>query len=123
MSFSRALLVGSAAALALAGAAHADMSGLVGNTIQITGANNLNVKIQLHADGTYQTTSPQGVVKGTWKADGDKLCYTQTDPAPPAGRPNPFCAQGMDGKKVGDTWTVPGQGGAPGMNGSVVAGQ
>jgi hypothetical protein len=118
----RAFLIGSAAALALAGAANADMSGLVGNTVTLSGANNFSVKVQLHPDGTYQTTTAQGVVKGTWKADGAQLCYTQTDPAPPAGRPNPFCVQGMDGKKVGDTWTQPGPNNTT-MNGTVTAGQ
>jgi hypothetical protein len=117
-----AFLIGSAAALALAGAAHADMSGLVGNTVNLSGANGFSVKVQLHPDGTYQTTTAQGTVKGTWKADGAQLCYTQTDPAPAAGRPNPFCVQGMDGRKVGDTWTQPGPGGAT-MNGTVTAGQ
>ena len=122
MKIARLLVIGSAAALFGAGAAWADMSGMVGNTVQLSGANGFSVKVQLHADGTYQTTTAQGVVKGTWKADGAQLCYTQTDPAPEAGRPNPFCVQGMDGKKVGDTWTQPGPGGAA-MNGSVVAGQ
>jgi hypothetical protein len=118
----RVFLIGAGAAVALGGAAWADMSGLVGNTIHMTGPNNMDIKVQIKADGTYQTVSAQGTVKGTWKADGDKLCYTQTDPAPPAARPNPFCAQGMDGKKVGDTWTVPGPNNTT-MNGSVVAGQ
>jgi hypothetical protein len=118
----RTLVIGAAAAMALAGVAHADMSGLVGNTILIDGVPGGPIKIQLKGDGTYQTVSGAGTVKGTWKADGGKLCYTQTDPAPPAGRPNPFCAEGMDGKKVGDTWTIPGQNGAS-MKGSVAAGQ
>jgi hypothetical protein len=115
-------VVGAVAALAVGGVAWADMSGLVGNTVVLSGANNFSVKVQLHSDGTYQTTTAQGTVKGTWKADGTKLCYSQTDPAPAAGRPNPFCVDGMDGKKVGDTWTQPGPGGAN-MNGTVTVGQ
>ena len=122
MSIFRIAAISAVAAFAVADAAHADMAGLVGNTVMLNGANGFAVKVQLHADGTYQTTTAQGAVKGTWKADGAQLCYTQTDPAPAAGRPNPFCVQGMDGKKVGDTWTQPGPGGAT-MNGSVVAGQ
>jgi hypothetical protein len=122
MNIARLLVIGSAAALAFAGAASADMSGMVGNTIVLSGANNFSVKVQLHADGTYQTVTAQGTVKGTWKEDNGQLCYTQTDPAPPAGRPATYCAQGMSGKKVGDTWTQPGPGGAS-MNGTVVAGQ
>ena len=111
-----------AASLALAGAAHADMSGMVGNTIVLNGANNLVIKVQLHADGTYQTAVGAGpAVKGTWKDKAGQLCYTQTDPAPPAGQPAEFCAPGMNGRKVGDTWTQQGPGGQ--LNGSVVAGQ
>jgi hypothetical protein len=117
----RILLLAAAAASTLAGAAYADVSGLVGNTVLLTTGNGGQIKVQLHSDGTYQTTTPQGTVKGTWKFDNGQLCYTQTDPAPAAGRPNPFCAQGMDGKKVGDTWSQQGPGGD--MKGSVVAGQ
>jgi hypothetical protein len=116
------LLAAAGAALGLCGAAHADMSGMVGNTVVLAGGDN-TIKVQLHADGTYQTSLSNGTtVKGTWADNGGQLCYTQTDPAPPAGRPNPFCVPGMDGKKVGDTWSQPGPGGAT-MNGSVVAGQ
>lgn len=117
----RVLLLAAAAASALAGAAYADVSGLVGNTVLLTTPNGGQIKVQLHSDGTYVTTTPQGSVKGAWKFDAGQLCYTQTDPAPPAGRPNPFCAPGMDGKKVGDTWSQQGPGGE--MKGSVVAGQ
>ena len=121
MNSLRMMVIASAAALLCAGVAQADMSGLVGNTVVLTTPGGA-IKVQLHADGTYQTTTPGGVDKGTWKADGGQLCYTQTDPKPPAERPNPFCVQGMDGKKVGDTWTQPGQGGAS-MSGTVQAGQ
>ena len=121
--FSQALLIGAAAALALAGSAWADMSGLVGNSIAINTPNGV-IKVQLHADGTYQTVGANGPVgSGTWSEDANGgLCYSQTTPAPPAGRPNPFCAPGMSGKKVGDSWTQAGQGGAT-TSLSVVAGQ
>jgi hypothetical protein len=118
----RVLLLAAAGALALAGAARADMSGMVGNTIVLTGANNTNIKVQLHADGTYQTVIGGGpTIKGTWKDNNGQLCYHQTDPAPAGGQPADFCAPGMNGRKVGDTWTQQGPGGQ--MNGSVVAGQ
>ncbi len=94
---------------------------VVSNTVLLTTSNGGQIKVQLHSDGTYQTTTPQGAVKGTWKFDNGQLCYNQTDPAPAAGRPGQFCAPGMDGKKVGDTWTQQGPGGE--MKGSVVAGQ
>ena len=115
-------LAAAAAALGVAGAAQADMSGMVGNTITLAGDNNLQIKVQLHADGTYQTLVGGQTVKGTWKDKDGQLCYTQTDPAPAAGQPAEFCAQGMNGRKVGDSWTQPGPGGAS-MKGAVVAGQ
>ena len=115
-------LMAAAAVLGVAGAAQADMAGMVGNTIVLSGANNLMIKVQLHADGTYQTLVGGGpTVKGVWKDKDGQLCYTQTDPAPAAGQPAEFCAPGMNGHKVGDTWTQQGPGGT--LNGSVVAGQ
>ena len=123
MKIGRVVLIALAGALTFASGAHADMAGLVGNTVVLTTPDNNTIKVQLHADGTYQTVMSNGPgAKGTWKGDNGQLCYTQTDPAPAPGRPNPFCAQGMDGKKVGDTWTQPGMGGGT-MNGAVVAGQ
>ncbi len=115
-------LLAAAGVLAMAGAAQADMTGMVGNTITLAGDNNLQIKVQLHADGTYQTAVGGQTVKGTWKDKAGQLCYTQTDPAPQGGAPAEFCAQGMDGRKVGDTWTQPGPGGAS-MKGAVTAGQ
>jgi hypothetical protein len=98
------------------------MSGMVGNTIVLSGDNDQQIKVQLHADGTYQTTLGGQAMKGTWKDKDGQLCYTQTDPAPQEGQPAEFCAQGMNGRKVGDAWTQPGPGGAT-MKGQVVAGQ
>ena len=118
-------LVLAAAVLGLAGgAAQADMSGMVGNTIVLSGDNNMQIKVQLHADGTYQTAISGGpTMKGTWKDKDGQLCYTQTDPAPQQGQPAEFCAAGMNGHKVGDTWTQAGPGGSGGLKGAVVAGQ
>ncbi len=121
--FNRALLLGAAGALAISGAAWADMSGLVGNSIVVNTPNGA-IKVQLHADGSYQTIGPKGPIGGgTWSEDSNGgLCYNQTSPAPAAGAPNPFCAPGMSGKKVGDSWSQAGQGGAT-MTLSVAAGQ
>jgi hypothetical protein len=122
MKLSYSLLAAAASALALAGAAHADMSGLVGNTIVIVMGDN-TIKVQLHADGTYQTTMTSGPpAKGKWSEKDGQLCYNQTDPAPADGFPNPFCVDGMSGKKAGDAWSVTGPDGSA-MKQSVVAGQ
>ena len=73
------------ASLALVSSASADnTAGLVGNTVLLTTSNGGQIKVQLHSDGTYQTTTPQGTSKGTWKFDNGQLCYNQTDPAPAA---------------------------------------
>ncbi len=107
-TFRTSLLTG-AAALAMVSAAVADVSGLIGNTVVEYDRQKpeIVVKTQLYADGTYQSwvSWPGGdtTTKGTWKEQDGKLCYTQTS-KPIPGRPTYFCAKGMDGKKVGDTW-------------------
>ncbi len=102
-------LVSGGAALGVVSVALADVSGLVGNTIveydrQIP---EIVIKVQLHADGSYQSWVSGGLTtittNGTWKEQDGKLCYTQTS-KPIPGRPTYFCAKGMDGKKVGDSW-------------------
>ncbi len=120
---SRVCLVGAMAALALSGTAWADMSGLVGNTIAVNTPGGV-IKVQLHADGAYQTLGPNGPIGGgTWSEDANGgLCYNQSTPAPAPGQPNPFCVPGMSGKKVGDTWTQSGQDGSS-ISLSVVGGQ
>ncbi len=112
------------AALALtAGAAQADMSGLVGNTVIGTTTDGLTRRIQLRADGGYRITVSDGSVStGTWTEDGDKLCYNRIDPKPAAGDQNPLCVQGLAGHKVGDIWTTTGHRGLP-MKMTVVQGQ
>ena len=98
-----------AAALGVAPVAVADMSGLFGNTSVLYDRQKPEfvVKVQLYADGTYQTWVSGGfrtiMTNGTWKEQDGKLCYTQTSKAIP-GTPIYFCAKGMDGRKVGDTW-------------------
>ena len=89
--------------------AHADVSGLIGNTVVEYDRQNPEfvVKVQLYADGTYQTRVSGGfktiMTTGTWKEQDGKLCYTQTS-KPIPGNPTHSCAHDMDGKKVGDTW-------------------
>ncbi|MEJ0005485.1 MAG: hypothetical protein WDM77_03635 [Steroidobacteraceae bacterium] len=105
----RISLMGGAAGLAVASVALADMSGLFGNTSVLFDRRNPEfvVKVQLFADGTYQTGVSGGfktiTTTGTWKEVDGKLCYTQIS-KPIPGTPTFFCSKGMDGKKVGDTW-------------------
>jgi hypothetical protein len=102
-------LLSGAAALGVVSVALADVSGLVGNTLVEYDRQNheIVIKTQLHADGSYQSWISAGpatiTTNGTWKELDGKLCYTQTS-KPIPGRPTYFCAKGMDGRKVGDTW-------------------
>jgi hypothetical protein len=102
------VLVG-ATALGVASVALADVSGLFGNTVVEYDRQNPQfvVKVQLYADGTYQSSASVGfktiTTTGTWKEQDGKLCYTQTS-TPTPGTPTYFCAKGGDGMKVGDTW-------------------
>jgi hypothetical protein len=119
----RPILIGAALAFVGVGVASADMSGLVGNTVVGVTPDKLERRIQLHADGSYRITVSDGSGStGTWSAQGSKLCYTRINPPPQPGGVNPFCVDGFDGHKVGDTWTTPGRGGAA-MSLTVVAGQ
>ena len=98
-----------ATALGLALAAHADVSGLIGNTMVEYDRQNpqIVIKTQLFADGSYQSSVSAGfntiTTTGTWKEQDGKVCYTQTS-KPIPGRPTYFCAKGGLGQKVGDTW-------------------
>lgn len=117
-------LLAGAAALALAGGAHADMSGLVGNTvIGTTAGDGLTRRVQLHADGTYRIAVSDGSFSaGTWSAQGSKLCYLRIDPKPGPNDANPLCVEGFDGHKLGDAWTTTGHHGLL-MKMTVVRGQ
>jgi hypothetical protein len=105
----RVSVLSGAAALGVVSVALADMSGLVGNTLVEYDRQSpeIVIKARLHADGSYQSWVSDGLTtittQGTWKEQDGKLCYTQTS-KPIPGRPTYFCAKGMDGKKVGDTW-------------------
>jgi len=85
------------------------VSGLIGNTVVEYDRHNpeVMVKVQLHADGTYQTWVSGGfktiTTTGTWNEQHGKLCYTLTS-RPIPGYPTHSCAHDMDRKKVGDTW-------------------
>ena len=106
-----ALTAGVALAMAaLAGPAMADpMASAYGNTVVVTYPGDAKVKLHVNADGTYESIAPDGAkASGTWTVSGGQTCFTQTAPAAmPAS-----CSPTVD-KKVGDSWTATGQGGAP----------
>jgi len=99
-----ALLVAS-----LAGPALADpMASAYGNTVVVTYPGDAKVKLHVNADGTYESIAPDGSkASGTWAIADGQTCFTQTAPAATP----PSCSPTVD-KKVGDSWTATGQGGA-----------
>jgi hypothetical protein len=105
----RTLLASGLALAVSAGAAHADVQGLVGNTVVGATTDGVTRRIQLHADGTYRITVSDGSHSiGTWSTQGDKLCYTRIEPKPGPKDVNPLCVEGFDGHKLGDAWTTTG---------------
>jgi hypothetical protein len=99
------LTVASFAAPALAG----DMSGYYGNTVVCTAADGGVTKVWVKQGGTYTVQRGGKNINGTWVDNGDKVCYTETDPASPAGTP-PFCVS-SELRKAGATWSLTDPGG------------
>lgn len=94
--------------LAMAMPAAADVSGLLGATVVGTFGDGRQVKVRLHADGTFNEVLPDGSpASGTWTDGVDGVCFTETSPPPPAGT-KPDCLPSLSGKKVGDIWDLPG---------------
>ena len=96
-----------AVSYSLALAADDPMASRYGNTLVIKGADGKEV-IRLYYDqgGALSTKSADGkTTKGVWKLDGDKICVTQTEPAPPP-EMKPQCTPFTGAHKVGDTWEV-----------------
>lgn len=99
-------MVVAALGVSMAVAADDPMAGRYGNTVVTTSADGKEAgRSYYNADGTFSRKTAAGEIKGTWKLDGDKLCLTQTEPAPPAGAPA-TCIPANGGKKVGDSWDV-----------------
>ena len=91
-----------ASAALFAGAALADTIGSsFGNTLTTTGADGVTVRWMFNADNTYAMALPDGTtVTGTWARQGADLCVTPGDGS------GAQCAPIVEGKSVGDTWTV-----------------
>ena len=118
----RIAMIAALAVMGAAGAASADpMAGAYNNTITITYPNGATTKMFIDADGTYSAKTPDGATaKGTWKVADGSTCFTQTDPAPPAGTPA-NCSPTVE-RKVGDSWTAAGPNGMT-MTISIAAGR
>ena len=118
----RTLIMAAVLAVGFSSAALADpMASAYGNTVAITYPNGAVAKMFIDADGRYAIKGPDGsTMKGSWKIDGANTCFTQTEPAPPAGM-GANCSPTSD-KKVGESWTAPGPNGST-MTVSIVAGR
>ena len=97
------------AGLAFASVALADNTeGMVGNTSFCSGPDG-TTKVYLESGGAFTLTLPNGQsITGTAHDDGSQICYTETNPAPPAGTA-PVCTPSVN-RKVGDTWNVEARG-------------
>ena len=66
-------------------------------------------KVYQPSAGRFVLTLPNGQsISGSFADDGSQICYTEENPAPPAGTA-PVCTPSVD-RKVGDTWTVEARG-------------
>jgi len=94
---------------AASGAVAGDMSGLYGNTIVCTAPSGAATKVHVQAGGKYTVERDGKTIQGTWVDSGDLACYTEINPAPPAGT-KPICTPSAL-MKVGATWSVTDPGG------------
>jgi hypothetical protein len=118
----RIATIAAIAVVGAAGAAAADpMAGAYKNTVAITYPNGAVTKMFIDEDGTYSAKAPDGAtVKGTWKVENGSTCFTQAEPAPPAGTPA-NCSPTVE-RKAGDSWTAPGPNGST-LSISIVVGR
>ncbi|HUO91721.1 MAG TPA: hypothetical protein VMU22_02315 [Rhizomicrobium sp.] len=91
--------------LVLAETARADnMSDFYGNTVVCTYPNGEVTKVYVESGGRFTVVRGGQTIAGTWSDDGANVCYTETNPAPPAGS-KPICLASK-AWKVGDGWQV-----------------
>jgi hypothetical protein len=89
-------------------AADDPMASRYGNTLVIKGADGKEI-IRLYYDqgGALSTKMADGkTTKGTWKLEGDKICVSQTEPAPEKPEMATQCTPFTGARKVGETWEV-----------------
>jgi len=83
----------------------ADESPYIGNTIVCTAADGAVTKVWIKDGGKYTLNRGTGDIQGTYADDASgNTCFTETDPAAPAGT-KPFCPTGPM-HKVGDSWSM-----------------
>ena len=92
----------------LAFAAADPMASRYGNTVVAKGADGKELgRTYYNADSTYTRKTADGKEsKGTWKMEGDKICLTQTEPAPEKPDMAKVCLPFPGEKKIGDSWDV-----------------
>lgn len=97
-----------AATLCLAATtAYADpFAGAYGNTVNQTTPDGKTYKIYVNQDGTWESVSAEGDVKGTftWK-DATHACFVQTNPVPKDPSKTDGCNEIKGEHKAGDSWT------------------
>ena len=94
-----------AVAVFIASGARADnMSGMYGNTVVCSYPDGNVTKVYVEQGGAYTVIRGGQTIAGNWADDGTNVCYTETNPAPPAGT-KPVCVASK-AWKVGDGWQV-----------------
>ena len=104
----RTLILSTVAGALLFGTAFAAddvLANRYGNTTKATNAKGEVTKLWYAADGTFTGDANGTAIKGTWKLNGDKVCLTQTDPAPAADAPTNQCNP-VTAHNVGDSWEI-----------------
>ena len=96
-----------AMSVSMALAADDPMASRYGNTVVITGPDGKEVgRIYYDADKKASRKMADGSeVKGTWALEGNKLCFSQTAPAPKPEEAKQ-CSDFPGSKNVGDSWDV-----------------
>ena len=105
----RTILLGTAIATMIVGAATADdnvLASRFGNTTITKDAAGNETHLYYAADHTFTVKAGGQTTHGTWKIDGGTICLTYSNPAVlPVGTPNPTCVP-VSTHKVGDSWTA-----------------
>ena len=96
-----------AISVSMALAADDPMASRYGNTVVVTGPDGKEVgRIYYDADKKASRKMADGSeVKGTWALEGNKLCFSQTAPAPKPEEAKQ-CSDFPGAKNVGDSWDV-----------------
>lgn len=82
--------------------ANDNMANFYGNTVVCTYPTGKITKVYTQPAGAFTVVRDGMTINGKWVDDGTNVCYSETDPAPPAGT-RPVCVPSKP-FRVGDGW-------------------